>query len=49
MESLAPYEPVGQYLHNRTSEDNADTYLQRQVMSREVIVAVTNSMLDFVP
>ena len=49
LESLAPHEPVNQYLHNRTGEDNADAHLKRQVMGREVVVAVTNGKLDFGP
>ena len=49
LESLAPHEPVSQYLHNRTGEDNADAHLKRQVMGREVVVAVTNGKLDFGP
>lgn len=49
LEKLAPHEPVNQYLHNRTGEDNADAHLKRQVMGREVVVAVTNGELDFGP
>jgi secondary thiamine-phosphate synthase enzyme len=49
LEQLAPHEPVGQYWHNRTGEDNADAHLKRQVMGREVVVAVTNGKLDFGP
>jgi thiamine phosphate synthase YjbQ (UPF0047 family) len=49
LEGLAPYEPVGQYWHNRTGEDNADAHIKRQVMGREVVVAVTNGKLDFSP
>ena len=49
LEELAPHEPVGQYLHNRSGEDNADAHLKRQLMGREVIVAVTNGKLDFGP
>ena len=41
LERLAPHEPVAQYQHNRTGEDNADAHLKRQVMGREVVVAVT--------
>jgi len=41
LEALAPHEPVAQYLHNRTGEDNADAHLKRQVMGREVVVAIT--------
>lgn len=49
LERLAPHEPITQYLHNRTGEDNADAHLKRQVMGREVVVAVTNGRLDFGP
>lgn len=47
LEELAPHEPVGQYMHNSTGEDNADAHLKRQVMGREVVVAVTKGRLDF--
>jgi len=46
LEKLAPHEPVGQYRHN-SGEDNADAHLKRQVMGREVVVAVTGGQLDF--
>ena len=49
LESLAPHEPVDQYRHNATGEDNADAHLKRQIMGREVVVAVTNGRLDFGP
>jgi len=49
LEGLAPHEPVSQYLHNRTGEDNGDAHLKRQVMGREVVVAVTEGRLDFGP
>jgi secondary thiamine-phosphate synthase enzyme len=49
LERLAPHEPVGQYQHNRTGEDNADAHLKRQVMGREVVVAITQGRLDFGP
>lgn len=49
LERLAPHEPVAQYRHNRTGEDNGDAHLKRQIMGREVVVAVTNSKLDFGP
>ena len=49
LERLAPEEPHGQYLHNRTGEDNADSHLKRTIMGREVIVAVTKGKLDFGP
>lgn len=47
LEDLAPHEPIEQYRHNRTGEDNADAHLKRQVMGREVVVAITNGKLDF--
>ena len=46
LEKLAPHEPIAQYKHN-TSEDNADAHMKRQVMGREVVVAVTEGTLDF--
>ncbi|HEX4227591.1 MAG TPA: secondary thiamine-phosphate synthase enzyme YjbQ [Bryobacteraceae bacterium] len=49
LEGLAPHEPVTQYQHNRTGEDNADAHLKRQVMGREVVVAITAGKLDFGP
>ena len=49
LERLAPHEPVSQYLHNRTGEDNADAHLKRQVMGRETVVAITRGALDFGP
>jgi secondary thiamine-phosphate synthase enzyme len=49
LERLAPHTPVSQYRHNETGEDNADAHLKRQVMGREVVVAVTNGKLDFGP
>jgi secondary thiamine-phosphate synthase enzyme len=49
LEKLAPHEPVGSYRHNRTGEDNADAHMKRQVMGREVVVAVTEGRLDFGP
>ncbi len=49
LEELAPHEPISQYLHNRTGEDNGDAHLKRQIMGREVIVAVTAGRLDFGP
>ncbi len=48
LEKLAPHEPVSSYRHN-TGEDNADAHLKRQVMGREVVVAVTDGRLDFGP
>jgi len=47
LERLAPHEPVASYMHNRTGEDNADAHMKRQVMGREVVVAVTRGRLDF--
>ncbi len=49
LEGLAPHEPVSDYHHNRTGEDNADAHLKRQIMGREVVVAVTKGQLDFGP
>ncbi len=49
LESLAPHAPISQYLHNRTGEDNGDAHLKRQVMGREVVVAITDGRLDFGP
>ncbi|ADQ15734.1 secondary thiamine-phosphate synthase enzyme YjbQ [Halanaerobium hydrogeniformans] len=48
LEELAPHEPVSQYAHNGF-EDNADAHLKRQIMGREVVVAVTDGELDFGP
>ena len=47
LERLAPHEPTSQYLHNRTGEDNGDAHLKRQVMGREVVVAITDGQMDF--
>ena len=49
LESIAPHEPVSQYRHNDTGEDNADAHIKRQIMGREVVVAITNGQLDFGP
>ena len=49
LEELAPHAPIDQYDHNKTGEDNADAHLKRQVMGREVVVAITNGELDFGP
>jgi secondary thiamine-phosphate synthase enzyme len=49
LEKLAPHAPTNQYRHNDTGEDNADAHLKRQVMGREVVVAVTKGQLDFGP
>lgn len=47
LEELAPHEPISKYHHNRTGEDNADAHLKRQVMGRDVVVAITKGKLDF--
>lgn len=47
LERLAPHAPTDQYRHNLTGEDNADAHLKRQVMGREVVIAVTGGRLDF--
>ena len=49
LEGLAPHAPTTQYDHNKTGEDNADAHLKRQVMGREVVVAITDGKLDFGP
>jgi secondary thiamine-phosphate synthase enzyme len=49
LERLAPHEPVRQYRHNDTGEDNADAHMKRQIMGREVVVAITGGKLDFGP
>ena len=49
LEKLAPHEPIHQYRHNDTGEDNADAHMKRQIMGREVTVAITNGQLDFGP
>jgi len=49
LERLAPHAPTSQYRHNDTGEDNADAHLKRQVMGREVVVAITDGRLDFGP
>ena len=49
LEQLAPHEPVKQWRHNDTGEDNADSHLKRQVMGREVVCAITDGRLDFGP
>ncbi|MCV0400916.1 MAG: secondary thiamine-phosphate synthase enzyme YjbQ [Nitrosopumilus sp.] len=49
LEGLAPHAPTSQYDHNKTGEDNADAHLKRQIMGREVVVAITNGELDFGP
>jgi secondary thiamine-phosphate synthase enzyme len=49
LERIAPHDPVARYRHNRTGEDNGDAHLKRQIMGREVVVAVTNGRFDFGP
>jgi secondary thiamine-phosphate synthase enzyme len=49
LEKLASHSPTQQYKHNETGEDNADAHLKRQVMGREVVVAITNGKMDFGP
>jgi secondary thiamine-phosphate synthase enzyme len=49
LERLAPHAPITQYRHNRTGEDNADAHLKRQIMGREVVVAITDGKLDLGP
>ncbi len=49
LEELAPHEPISRYRHNRTGEDNADAHLKRQIMGREVVVAITDGRLDLGP
>jgi len=49
LEKLAPHEPISQYRHNDTGEDNADAHMKRQIMGREVVVAITEGQLDFGP
>lgn len=49
LEKLAPHAPTSQYEHNRTGEDNADAHLKRQIMGREVVIAITRGKLDFGP
>lgn len=49
LEKLAPHEPISGYRHNRTGEDNGDAHLKRQVMGREVVVAISSGRLDFGP
>ncbi len=49
LEQLAPHEPISRYRHNRTGEDNGDAHLKRQVMGREVVVAITDGRFDFGP
>jgi len=49
LEKLAPHAPIDQYRHNDTGEDNADAHMKRQIMGREVVVAITDGRLDFGP
>ena len=49
LERLAPHAPTSQYRHNRTGEDNADAHLKRQIMGREVVVAIAKGKLDLGP
>jgi len=49
LEGLAPHQPLSDYQHNNTGEDNGDAHLKRTVMGREVVVAVTGGRLDFGP
>ncbi len=49
LEGLAPHEPISRYRHNRTGEDNGDAHLKRQIMGREVVIAITNGQLDLGP
>jgi len=49
LERIAPHAPTSQYHHNRTGEDNADAHIKRQLMGREVVVAITKGELDLGP
>jgi secondary thiamine-phosphate synthase enzyme len=49
LEGLAPHEPISQYHHNRTGEDNGDAHVKRQLFGREVVVAITGGQPDFGP
>ena len=49
LENLAPHEPIKFYRHNDTGEDNADAHIKRQIMGREVVIAITAGKLDFGP
>jgi len=49
LEELAPHEPISRYRHNRTGEDNGDAHHKRQIMGREVVIAITNGRLDLGP
>jgi secondary thiamine-phosphate synthase enzyme len=47
LEEMVPHEPISKYRHNDTGEDNADAHIKRQIMGREVVVAITKGKLDF--
>lgn len=49
LERMVPHEPISQYRHNQTGEDNGDAHIKRQLMGREVVVAITTGRLDFGP
>jgi secondary thiamine-phosphate synthase enzyme len=49
LEEIAPHEPISRYKHNRTGEDNGDAHHKRQIMGREVVIAITNGRLDLGP
>jgi len=49
LEKQAPHEPISQYRHNNTGEDNGDAHIKRQIMGREVVVAITGGKFDFGP
>ena len=49
LEGIAPHAPISRYRHNRTGEDNGDAHLKRQIMGREVVVAISDGKLDFGP
>ncbi len=49
LERIAPHEPISHYRHNQTGEDNGDAHIKRQIMGREVVVAITKGELDFGP
>lgn len=49
LEELAPHEPISRYKHNRTGEDNGDAHHKRQIMGREVVIAITEGRLDLGP
>src|SRR6266498_1727974 len=49
LETLVPHEPIRQYRHNDTGEDNGDAHIKRQIMGREVVMAITNGQFDFGP